>query len=41
MNLDSLVTNVVHGNINTPTAVVLVVLIIACAWVVVTFIKYH
>jgi len=39
MNLDSLVANICHGHINTPTAIVLCVLIVACAWVVVTFIK--
>lgn len=39
MNLDSLVSNVANGNINTPSAVVLVVLIIAIAAVLITIIN--
>jgi hypothetical protein len=41
MNLDSLVSNVCHGNINIPTAVVLCVLIIVSGWVCVTLIKHY
>lgn len=35
MNLDALVSNVSHGNINIPTAIVLCVLIIVGGWVLV------
>jgi hypothetical protein len=39
LNIDTLVSNVVHGNINVPSATVLIVLIIAIAAVVITVIK--
>jgi len=39
MTIDTLVSNVVHGNINVPTAVVLIVLIIAIAEIVITYIR--
>jgi hypothetical protein len=41
MNLDTLVSSVVHGNINAPSATVLIVLIIAIATVIVTYIRGH
>jgi hypothetical protein len=39
MNLDALVANVVQGNINAPSAAVLIVLIIAIAAVLITFLR--
>lgn len=39
MNLDTLVSSVVHGNINTPAATVLIVLIIAIAAVAIAYIR--
>jgi hypothetical protein len=39
MNIDTLFLNVVHGNISVPSAVVLIVLILAIATVIITIIK--
>jgi hypothetical protein len=39
MSIDTLITNLVHGSINMPTAAVLIVWTICCAVVLVTWIK--
>jgi len=37
--MNTLISNICHGNINLPSALVLIVLIIVCGWVIVTFIR--